>query len=68
MMIKVGALVHVKPYNCSGTVTKVKWQEELKLADGFSIPAGYIYWVELEDKGLKPRGFSDECLELITMQ
>ena len=64
---KVGDRVHAKPYNCPGRVTKVEWKEELKLKTDFSIPAGYIYWVELEGKHLKPRGFSDECLELVTV-
>ena len=67
LKIKVGDRVHTKPYNCPGRVTKVEWQEELKLVGGLSIPAGHVYWVELENKDLKPRGFSDECLELITV-
>jgi hypothetical protein len=67
LKIKVGDRVHAKPYNCPGKVTKVEWQEELKLVGGSSISAGYIYWVELEGKGLKPRGFSDKCLKLITV-
>ena len=67
MMFKVGDRVYAKPYSCSGRVTKVEWREELKLVDGLSIPEGYTYWVELEDKDLKPRGFSDKCLESITV-
>ena len=63
----VGDRVHAKPYNCPGRVTKVEWQEELKLTDDFSIPEGFIYWVELENKGFKPRGFSGECLKLIAV-
>lgn len=67
LKIKVGDRVYVKPYDCPGRVTKVEWQKELKLMGGLSISEGFIYWVELENKGLKPRGFSDECLELITV-
>ena len=66
-MFKVGDRVYAKPYSCSGTVIKVEWREELKLTDNSSIPSAYVYWVKLEGKGLKPRGFSDRCLELITV-
>ena len=66
-VFKVGDRVYAKPYKCPGRVTKVEWNEELKLVGGLLIPADYTYWVELENKGLKPRGFSEECLELITV-
>lgn len=64
---KIGDRVYVDPYDCFGTVTKVEWREELKLTDNSSIPSAYVYWVELEGKDLKPRGFSDRCLKLITV-
>ena len=57
-----GDRVYVKPYDCKGAVIKVEWQEELKLVGGSSIPEGFVYWVELEGKDLKPRGFSSKCL------
>lgn len=57
-----GDRVYVKPYDCSGSVVKVEWQEELKLSNDLAISEGFIYWVELEGKDLKPRGFSSECL------
>jgi hypothetical protein len=67
MMFKVGDRVQAKPYNCSGTVIKVEWRKELKLTDNSSIPSNYVYWVELEGKDLKPRGFSSKCLKLINV-
>ena len=36
-IFNVGERVFVKPYDCSGRVTKVEWQEELKLRPDYSI-------------------------------
>lgn len=63
----LGDRVFVKPYDCFGKVVSIEHQEELRLADGFAILAGNIYWVELEEKDLKPRGFSDRCLTKVAM-
>ena len=57
---KVGTRVYVKPYNCFRKVVKVAWREELKLSSNLAIPEGFTYWVKLEGKDLKPRGFSKQ--------
>ena len=64
-LIEIGDRVYVKPYSCLGIVTKVEWQEELKLTDDLTILPGYVYWVELEGRDLKPRGFNIKSLKLI---
>ncbi len=58
----VGDCVYVKPYDCLGEIVRVQWREELKLSDSLAIPEGMVYWVKLEGKNLKPRGFSNKCL------
>ena len=58
----VGDRVYAQPYNCFGVIVKVQWQEKLNLRPDLAIPEGFIYWVKLEGKELKPRGFSSRCL------
>ena len=60
---KVGERVYVDPYNCMGKVVKVQWREEIKLTANRAISEGFVYWVKLEGKDLKPRGFSNKCLK-----
>ena len=54
--------VWVKPYQCWGKITKIEWQEKIILEGDRNISAGFVYWVELERKDLKPKGFSRSCL------
>lgn len=62
-----GDRVYAKPCERDGTVTKVEWFEEIKLPD-FSVPEGYIYWVKLDGKDVKPQGFRDRALEFSDRQ
>lgn len=59
---KVGDRVYVAPYDCMGTVVRVQWREEFKLSESLTISENIVYWVKLEEKDLKPRGFSNKCL------
>ncbi len=61
--LALGERVYVKPYDCFGKVVRVEWRKELKLRSNFVIPEGFIYWVKLEDKDLKPQAFSSKCLK-----
>jgi hypothetical protein len=55
-VFKVGERVFAQIYNCWGTVVKVEWQNDIE-------PESFIYFVELDGKDLKPRGFGEECLK-----
>ena len=64
--IDLGDRVFAKPYDCWGTVVEIKCRDELKLKPGFSFPKRLSYYVKLDGKDLKPRGFSHSCLEKLS--
>jgi|GEM_PF-4542507 len=61
--IYIGDRVFAEPYDCWGTVVDIQCHDELKLKPGFSLPQRLAYYVKLDGKDLKPRGFSHSCLE-----
>ena len=62
---KVGDRVYIKPYRCTSMITLIEWDEGLNLGNGRFINPGYIYWVKLDHKDLKPRGFTSKSLKII---